>query len=70
MKVTVKQTTQKVVSTVGIQGPSGVTELNSASDVDTTQDLQDKSLLMYDANSGKWKPSKKLEDHYMNAGHF
>ena len=38
-------------------------------DVSTTG-LEDKSLLLYNAISGIWEPSKRLEDHFINAGQF
>jgi hypothetical protein len=38
-------------------------------DVDPTG-LENNSLLLYNATTGMWKPSKKLEDHFINAGQF
>lgn len=38
-------------------------------DVDITG-LENNSLLLYNSATGMWKPSKKLEDHFINAGQF
>lgn len=46
------------------------TNLSEMDDVDVSVGLENNSLLMYNAPLNKWKPTKKLEDHYMNAGHF
>lgn len=59
-------------ATLDIQS-STVTIKNNISemdDVDVSVGLENNSLLMYNAPLNKWKPTKKLEDHYMNAGHF
>lgn len=36
----------------------------------STFGLEDKSLLLYNSTTGIWEPSKKLEDHFINAGQF
>jgi hypothetical protein len=63
---------QPVVILSGQMGPPGVrgaSSLSGLEDVDLSS-LQDKSILMYDSNSSKWKPSKNLENHLVNAGFF
>lgn len=52
---------------IGPPGPSS--SISIMSDVDLAE-LEDKSLLVYDAVSQKWKASKRLEDHLVNAGFF
>ena len=47
-----------------------ISTLNGLTDVDLSVGLEDYSLLMYNLALGKWKPTKKLEEHYMNAGFF
>jgi len=49
---------------------AGKTRLRELNDVDLTVGLENNSLLIYHADDDKWRPTKKLEDHYMNAGHF
>lgn len=38
-------------------------------DVDPTG-IENNSLLLYNSTTKMWKPSKKLEDHFINAGQF
>lgn len=59
-----------VVVLSGQLGPPGVSSISLLSDVDLTQNLETDSVLMYDSNTSKWKPSKKLESHLVNAGFF
>ena len=54
----------------GQMGPPGVSRLSYLDDVDTTQNLEQDSILMYDPNSSKWRPNKKIENHLVNAGFF
>lgn len=59
-----------VVVLSGQMGPRGPSSsISIMSDVDLIE-LKDKSLLVYDVDSQKWKASKKLEDHLVNAGFF
>lgn len=60
--------TQKVVS-VGIQGPSGVTTISDARDVDATL-LENGSVLVYNIDSLKWTSTKKLDQQVMEAGEY
>lgn len=66
--VTVEGKTPAVIVT-GMLGPPGVNKIADMSDIDFTG-LQQDSILMYDTSSNKWKPSKKLETHLINAGFF
>jgi hypothetical protein len=43
--------------------------LSGLPDVDITG-LEDKSLLLYNASQGMWRPSRTLEDHFIVAGQF
>jgi hypothetical protein len=58
-----------VVILSGQLGPPGKSSLSLLDDVDIAQKTAD-SILMYDEDTGKWKPSKKLESHLVNAGFF
>lgn len=57
----------------GPQGPpgaSGVTELNSLNDVDVSE-LQDRSMLVYDAVGGVWVANSQTKvDEVLNGGNF
>lgn len=57
-----------ISGSIGPKGDSG-TMLSNLQDVDNTG-LEQDSVLMYDSSSSKWKPSKKLENHLINAGFF
>ena len=72
MKVTVKQSTQKIVSTVGIQGPqgaTGVTSILQADDIDATS-LEDGSVLVYKAQTNKITTTRLLDQQVMEAGQY
>jgi hypothetical protein len=69
MKVTVKQTTQNIVSTVGIQGPPGVTNILDAADIDKTT-LEDGAVLVYKAQTNKITTTRLLNQQVMEAGQY
>jgi hypothetical protein len=69
MKVTVKQTTQNIVSTVGIQGPPGVTRILDADDIDKTT-LEDGAVLVYKAQTNKITTTRLLNQQVMEAGQY
>lgn len=58
----------RVVS-VGIQGPSGLSQITSATDVDATN-LQDGSVLVYKTQTNKWTSTTTLEAQNMEGGEF
>lgn len=59
-----------VVVLSGQLGPPGKSDLSLLNDVDFSTPPEQDSLLMYDSNALKWKASKKLENHLVNAGFF
>lgn len=69
MKVVVKQTSQAVVTAVGIPGPSGTTSIKDASDFDKTN-LQDGALLIYRAEDDKISTTKILNQQVIEAGQY
>lgn len=69
MRVKVKQTSEKIVSTVGIQGPSGPNSITTANDVDATE-LRDGAVLVYEQSSEKWKSTTLLNKQAIDAGEF
>lgn len=69
MKVVVKQTSQAVVTAVGIPGPSGTTSIKDASDFDKTN-LQDGALLIYRADDDKISTTKILNQQVIEAGQY
>lgn len=69
MKIRVKQDSQKIVSTIGIQGPAGPNAISAAADVDITT-LKDGSVLVYEEGSEKWKSTTMLNKQAIDAGEF
>lgn len=68
MKITIKQ--PKTISTVmGTPGPSGVTKISLADDVDTTN-LETGSLLIYDATREKWISDTLLVAQTVECGEY
>lgn len=54
----------------GPPGESGVTELNALNDVDVSE-IQDRSMLVYDAMHGLWVAnSRTTVDEVLNGGNF
>lgn len=69
MKVKVNnQSTSSVVS-VGVQGPSGPSQITTATDVDTS-DLKNGSLLVYKTSTNKWTSTTTLDAQNMDGGEF
>jgi hypothetical protein len=72
MKVKVNtQGTSQVVS-VGIQGPvgpTGVTTINGAQDVNVT-DLKDGSVLVYKTSINKWTATTVLDSQDVTGGQY
>ena len=70
VKVNTNPQSSKVV-TVGIQGPSGSANffISQAQDVDVTN-LNDGSVLVYAANSQKWKSTVLLDTQNIECGHY
>ena len=72
MKVKVNTASTTQVVSVGIQGPSGpsgITTLSSATDVDVTN-LTDGSVLVYSTDSSKWNSTLMLEKQTMECGQY
>jgi hypothetical protein len=69
MKVTVKQPTQNIVTAVGIQGPSGVTRILDADDIDKTT-LEDGAVLVYKAQTSKITTTRLLSQQVIEAGQY
>lgn len=61
--------TQNTVVSVGVQGPSGVTALNRATDVDLTN-LEEGSVLVYKMTTNKWTSTTTLDAQDMEGGEF
>ena len=69
MKVKVNnQSTSSVVS-VGVQGPSGPSQITTATDVDAS-DLKNGSLLVYKNSTNKWTSTTTLDAQNMDGGEF
>lgn len=67
--ITVEPTPAPAPSTVLPGITIAAAPLSGLPDVDITG-LENNSLLLYNSTTGMWKPSKKLEDHFINAGQF
>lgn len=70
VKVNTNPQANKVV-TVGIQGPSGSANfyISRAQDADVT-DITDGCVMVYNANSEKWKATQILETQNIECGHY
>lgn len=66
--VVVENSVGTVVVT-GIIGPPGSTTITGADDLDISQ-LTDGALLVYNAQTGLWKATNKLENQILEAGQF
>ena len=69
MKVVVKQTSQAVVTAVGIPGPTGTTSIMDAHDFDKSN-IQDGALLIYRAEDDKISTTKILNQQVIEAGQY
>jgi hypothetical protein len=69
MKVRVNSSGTSQVVSVGVQGPSGVTQINAAADVDISN-LTNGSLLVYSAQVEKWTATQLLENQTMECGQY
>lgn len=67
--ISVKQKNQPVVSTVGIQGPNGVSSILGAQDIDTTN-LEDGAVLVYNSQTQKIVTTRLLDQQVMEAGQY
>lgn len=68
IRVNAPKTATRVVS-VGIQGPSGLSQLSAATDADIS-DLQEGSLLVYKIQTNKWTSTTTLDAQNMEGGEF
>jgi hypothetical protein len=69
MKVRVNSSGTSQVVSVGVQGPSGVTEINAAQDLDISN-LSDGSMLVYSLQTEKWTATQLLEKQTMECGQY
>ena len=53
----------------GEQGPSGVTNISQATDVDVTN-VSDGAVLVYASTSSKWTATTTLEKQAVEGGHY
>ena len=57
------------IITTAEQGPSGVTRISKADDVDVTN-LENGSVLVYSESSEKWVATRLLENQSVESGHY
>jgi hypothetical protein len=69
MKVRVNSSGTSQVVSVGVQGPSGVTQINEADDVDISN-LTNGSLLVYQQVTNKWTSTTTLDAQDMEGGFY
>ena len=69
MKVRVNSSGTTQVVSVGVQGPSGPAQINTANDVDISN-LTNGSLLVYSTQVEKWTATQLLENQTMECGQY